>query len=345
MGFKVTSNNVSNAANTSKFDVNYAALDQYVVDTAECQQPETLNGVIVGIVDLGNQRLPDAEYDVDSGDESLTVEELTEKYVTEIESGKVSKFDIVKDWSTRPPKEVIKKFVPQKDRQCITYAVDFMDIMLDKSQFFGEKSEPKPLRLYFGGSFYNTHSKKMIVQNLLPLKIANIAKDPKNDKVWSLSPKSQLHKMAVASKLINTGDAFLPDNIDELLGKTLQFKVQIGFNEKGDKKYYFEKMSFIGALQRKDKPFEDVETFLIQMDEPNDPVALKNLRKHLLNTMELATNFEGSALQKQLLEVRPNSFKDTTGSSPSVVKKESVKAPVESTSSDSNDDDDSDDWS
>ena len=194
MAFKVTSNNVSNAANTSKFDVNYAALDQYTVDTAECQQPETLNGVIVGIVDLGNQRLPDAEYDVDSGDESLTVEELTEKYATEIDSGKVSKFDIVKDWSTRPPKEVIKKFVPQKDRQCITYAVDFMDIMLDKSQFFGEKSEPKPLRLYFGGSFYNTHSKKMIVQNLLPLKIANIAKDPKNDKVWSLNQKSQLHK-------------------------------------------------------------------------------------------------------------------------------------------------------
>ena len=342
MGFKVTSNNVSNAANTSKFDVNYAALDQYTVDTAECQQPETLNGVIVGIVDLGNQRLPDAEYDVDSGDESLTVEELTEKYATEIESGKVSKFDIVKDWSTRPPKEVIKKFVPQKDRQCITYAVDFMDIMLDKSQFFGEKSEPKPLRLYFGGSFYNTHSKKMIVKNLLPLKITNIAKDPKTQKLWSLSPKSQLHKMAVAAKLINTGDAFLPDNIDELLGKTLQFKVQIGFNEKGDKKYYFEKMSFIGALQRKDKPFENVDVFLIQMDDENDPEALKNLRKHIINTQMMATNWSGSALEKQLLEVRPNSFKDNTGSSPAVVKKETVKAPVESTSSDSNDEDD---WS
>jgi len=177
MAFKVTASNTT-STNQDRPQVNYAALDQYVVDTAECQQPETLNGVIVGIVDLGNQRLPDAEYDVDSGDESLTVEELTEKYATEIESGKVSKFDIVKDWSTRPPKEVIKKFVPEKDRQCITYAVDFPDVMLDKSQFFGEKSEPKPLRLYFGGSFYNTHSKKMIVKNLLPLKITNIAKDP-----------------------------------------------------------------------------------------------------------------------------------------------------------------------
>ena len=337
MAFKTT----SIATTTSKSDrpaVNFDDLNSYVVETAECQQPETLNGVIVGIIDLGNQRLPDAEYDVDSGDEDLSVEELEAKYADEIAAGKISKFDFVKDWSTRPPKEVIKKFVPQKDRQCITYAVDFMDIMLDKGQFFGEKSEPKPLRMYFGGQYYHQGLKKMIVQNLLPLKITNIAKDTRNEKLWSLSTKSQLHKMAVASKIINTGEAFLPDQIDELLGKTLQFKVQIGFNEKGDKKYYFEKMSFVGAIQRKDKPFENVDTFLIQMDDDNDPEALKQIRKHLLNTMEMATNFEGSKLQKQLLEVRPQSFGGTS-SSPAVVKKETPKAVVE----DSTDVDD-DDW-
>ena len=185
----------------------------------------------------------------------------------------------------------------------------------------------------------------MIVQNLLPLKITNINSDRNGKPIFSLNPKSQLHKMAVAAKLINTGDAFLPDRIDELLGKTLQFKVQIGFNEKGDKKYYFEKMSFLGSIQKKDKPFENVETFLIEMASENDPEALKQIRKHLLNTMEMATNFEGSALQKQLLEVRPNSFKDNSGSSvgsPAVVKKEESKAPVDQQSDDSNDEDD---WS
>lgn len=337
MAFK-TSAVTTTSNNSDRPQVDFDALNEFVVEQVGCQQPETLNGVLTGIIDLGNQKLPDAEYDVDSGDESLTVEELTDKYSADIESGKISKFDIVKDWSTRPPKEVIKKFVPQKDRQCISYCVDFPDVMLDKGKFFGENSEPKPLRLYFGGQYYNTFSKKMMVQNLLPLKITNIAKDPQNSKVWSLSPKSQLHKMAVAAKLINTGDAFLPDNIDELLGKTLQFKVQIGFNEKGDKKYYFEKLSFLGAIQRKDKPFEDVPVFLIQMDEENDPEALKGLRKHIINTMEMSTNFEGSALQKQLLEVRPNSFKDNSGS-PSVVKKEESKAPVDTKSDDSNDDD------
>ena len=337
MAFK-TSAVTTTSNNSDRPQVDFDALNEFVVEQVGCQQPETLNGVLTGIIDLGNQKLPDAEYDVDSGDESLTVEELTDKYSADIESGKISKFDIVKDWSVRPPKEVIKKFVPQKDRQCISYCVDFPDVMLDKGKFFGENSEPKPLRLYFGGQYYNTFSKKMMVQNLLPLKITNIAKDPQNSKVWSLSPKSQLHKMAVAAKLINTGDAFLPDNIDELLGKTLQFKVQIGFNEKGDKKYYFEKLSFLGAIQRKDKPFEDVPVFLIQMDEENDPEALKGLRKHIINTMEMSTNFEGSVLQKQLLEVRPNSFKDS--GSPSVVKKEESKAPVGQQSDDSNDDDD-----
>ena len=337
MAFK-TSAVSTTSTNTDRPQVDFDALNEFVVEQVGCQQPETLNGVLTGIIDLGNQKLPDAEDDVESGDESLTVEELTDKYSDDIESGKISKFDIVKDWSTLPPKEVIKKFVPQKDRQCISYCVDFPDVMLDKGKFFGENSEPKPLRLYFGGQYYNTFSKKMMVQNLLPLKITNIAKDPQNSKVWSLSPKSQLHKMAVAAKLINTGDAFLPDNIDELLGKTLQFKVQIGFNEKGDKKYYFEKLSFLGAIQRKDKPFEDVPVFLIQMDEENDPEALKGLRKHLINTMEMSTNFEGSALQKHLSEVRPNSFKDS--GSPSVVKKEESKAPVGQQSDDSNDDDD-----
>ena len=339
MAFKVTGSNTTTTS--TKPTVDFDALNDFVVEQVGCQQPETLNGVVVGIIDLGNQKLPDAEYNVDSGDEDLSVEELEAKYADEIAAGKISKFDFVKDWSTRPPKDVIKKFVPQKDRQCISYCVDFPDVMLDKGQFFGEKSEPKPLRLYFGGQYYHQGLKKMIVQNLLPLKLSNIAKDPRNDKLWSLSTKSQLHKMAVASKIINTGEAFLPDQIDQLLGKTLQFKVQIGFNEKGDKKYYFEKMSFLGAIQRKDKPFENVDVFLIQMDDENDPEALKNLRKHIINTQMMATNWNGSVLEKQLNEVRPQSFGGT--SSPAVVKKETPKAVVESVDSNSNEDDD--DWS
>lgn len=321
MAFKTSS--VTTSDNSSKVEVNFAELNQYVVDTVDCEQPSVMNGVITGIIDLGNQKLPDAEYDVDDEDKALSIEQLTDKYQDKIDEGKITKFDLAYDSKTKTRK--IKKFVPQKDQQCITYIVDFPDTLLDKSKFFGENSEPKPLRLYAGGQFMfkneETGKKEPRIQNLIPLKVTNIAKDGES-KVWSMNPKGILHQMAVAAKLIKTGESFLPQDIDKLLGQTLQFKVQIGFNEKDGNKYYFEKMSFVGAIQKKDKPFENVETFLIQMDENNDVESLKQIRKHVINTMQQATNWEGSALQSQLLESRPNSFKE---SSPAVVKEDDKK--------------------
>ena len=56
--------------------------------------------------------------------------------------------------------------------------------------------------------------------------------------------------------------------------------------------------------------------------------------------MSNALNFSGDIIEKQAMEVKPQFFKDVTGS-PSVVKKEVPKAVVE----DSTDVDDSDDWS
>ena len=337
MAFKTSA--VSTTTNNSdRPQVDFDALNEFVVEQVGCQQPETLNGVLTGIIDLGNQKLPDAEYDVDSGDESLTVEELTEKYSADIESGKVSKFDIVKDWSTRPPKEVIKKIVKQKPQQCVTYIVDFPDILVDKAKFFGDESKPLPLRLYAGGNFFNTYQKKELIQNPMPLKWSNINSDKSGKPIFSLALTSQLHKMAVASNIVKTGEAFEPHRVDELLGKTLQFKVQVGRNDKG---YYFEKLSFVGAIQKKDKPFENVQTFMVQFGEENDVEVLKHLRRHVYNTMSNALNFSGDIIEKQAMEVKPQFFKDTTGS-PSVVKKEVVGKEVVSKSTD---EDDSDDWS
>lgn len=286
-------------------NVDFNALNQYVIGIAECEQPETLNGYISYIVDLGTQKQPDSEYNVDEEDKGLTIEELEEKYADDIESGKIRKFDLSYDNDVKA--KVIKKFVPQKDRQSYVYAVDFPDIMLDKGQFFGvENSEPKPLRLWSGGQFYNKAKEKMLVQNMIPLKIT------KDEKIgWTMNTKSATYKMALASKLIKTGEAFLPQDLDKLLGQTLQFQVQI-YNQpsnKGDgKEYYTEKLKFVGAIQKKDKPFENVETHLIQFNKENDEKALKEVRKHILNTIEQATNFEGSAIQKQLQSIRPESL-------------------------------------
>ena len=341
MAFK-TSSTASTSTTQDRPQIDFKALEDYVIKTVDCEQPETLNGVIVGIIDLGNQAIKDSEYDVDKGDENLTIEELEAKYKDKLvenfegdaQFGKITKFDLAYD--NKLGKKVIKKFVKQKPQQCITYVVDFPQTLVDKAQFFGEESNPLPLRLYAGGNFFNTYQKKELIQNPMPLKWSNINSDKSAKPIFSLALTSQLHKMAVASKIVKTGEPFTPDRVDELLGKTLQFKVQVGRNDKG---YYFEKLGFVGAIQKKDVPFENVNTFMVQFGEDNDVEVLKQLRRHVYNTMSNALNFSGDIIEKQALEVKPQFFKDNSGS-PSVVKKEESKAPVGQQSDDSNDDDD-----
>lgn len=290
-GFQVYS--AESADGSNKSTVDFEALNSYVVETADLESGDTLIGFISGIYDLGTQKLPDAEYNVDKGDEDLTIEELTEKYQEKIDSGEITKFEMSYDNDVKS--RVIKKFVPQKDRQAVCYSVDFPEIMLDKAPFFGGESDPKPLRLYYGGEWWDKPTKKMVINSVIPLK------KTKDDKLgWTMHPMSQLYKMAVASKVITDKQAFQPEMIDQLLGKSLQFKAQIFFNESGGNKYYNEKLNFVGALARGQKEYEGVSTSLIMFHAENDETALRELRNHVINTMARATNFEGSALQKQL---------------------------------------------
>ena len=300
---------------SDKPKVDFDALNKYVVETCQLQQPETLLGVVAVIADLGTQKLPDSEYDLDKEDEGLTIEELTvkhsallaENHPTEKQVGKITKFG--KSYDGMKKEWVIRKFVKQADRQAVAMAIDFPDITLDKGKFFGEtEPNPKPLRLWLGGQYWNKfigEKGKMLIQNVIPLKVTNIAQPPA--KVWSMNPKSIPHKMAVASKVVETGEAFLPQDIDKLLGKTLQFKAQVFFNKGTDgKQYYTEKVSFAAGLARGQTERSVENTYLVQFNKENDPQALKELRAHVINTIEQATNFEGSAIQKQLDEVRGN---------------------------------------
>ena len=303
---------------SNKPTVNFEELNQYVVDTCQLQQPETMLGVVSVMVDLGTQKQNDAEYDLDESDKGLSIEELTDKYSLEIHEGRIRKFD--KSYDSKTKSWVIRKFVPQQDRQSIVYAVDFPDIMLDKGKFFGEEEGKnlKPLRLWIGGQYWNKYQEKMLVQNVIPLKVTNIA-DQGQPKKWSMNPKSSLYKMAVAAKIINQGDAFLPQDADKLLGKTLQFKAQVTFNKGNDgKQYYTEKFSFAAGLARGQVEKEVENTYLIQFNQDNDPQALKELRKHVVNTIQQATNYvnqetgELSAIAKQLEALRSGDKQGST---------------------------------
>lgn len=319
--------NQSNASN--KPTVDFDALNRYVVETCQLQQPETMLGVISVIVDLGTQKQQDAQYKLNDEDANLSIEQLTEKYSLDIHEGKIVKFDNAYDNDSKAWK--IHKFVKQQDRQSIVYAVDFPDIMLDKGRFFGEtEPNPKPLRLWIGGQYWNKYvgeKGKMLVQNVIPLKVT------KDDKIsgWTMNPKSSLYKMALAAKIINTGEAFLPQRVDELLGKTLQFKAQVFFNKAKDgKEYYTEKLAFAAGLARGQSERELENTYLIQFNQENSPVALKEVRKHVINTIEQATNYtnqetgEDSVIKKQLESLRSGSSSEEGVKQPETPKKQPV---------------------
>lgn len=288
----------SSTKSEKKSDVDWNKLNEFVVETCNLQERETLVGYVSAIVDLGTQKLPDAEYvsDVDPDDEADFMDDNPGVY-----------FKDGFDPDTRKPARM--KCVPQKDQQCISLAVDFPDIIVDKGQFFGE-SNPKPLRLWMGGTFYS-QANGMVVARPTPLKVVNLDKERKTKK-WSFSPLHLCYKMAVAAKLIKAGECFLPSQIDELLGKAFQFEAQVFFKEgKDKKKYYTEYIKFVGGLGRgQSEPELVTEPVLIQFNAKNKPEHLKEIRSHVVNTMKMATNFEGSPIQSQLEALYNNSESD-----------------------------------
>lgn len=282
--FEIYGATQSDSSNKPKVD--YNELNKYVVETANLTERETLVGVVAGIVDLGTQEQPDAEV-------TFTGTALDEQ--DEIKRSPNTYFKDGIDQQSRKP--VRLKCWPQKPIQSVAIAVDFPDIVIDKGRFFGE-SNPQPLRLWLGGQFWN-ESKGMLIARPTPLKVVNIDKQAAKPK-WSFSPLHLFYKMAVGAKLIKSGEVFLPQQIDQLVGKSFQFEAQIFFKESKGKEYYNEYIKFVGGLGRGQASYENPNTFMLQFNKPNKSEDLKQLRNHVINTIKAAKNYDGSPIQKQL---------------------------------------------
>lgn len=267
--------------------VDWDALNKYVVETAQLENRETLVGYVAVIADLGTQEQPDAEvsFTGSSDDEAEAIAANPNTYF--------------KDGIDQTSKKKVRlKCWPQKPIQCVAVAVDFPDIIIDKGTFFGE-SNPLPLRLWLGGQFY-TQDSGMIIGRPTPLKIN------KSTGSWSFDKKHLFHKMAVAAKLITPDGVFLPQDIDKLLGAAFQFEAQVFFKESKGKQYFTEYVKFVSGLGRGQSQPELLTTpYLIQFNQPNDKEALSQLRNHVINTMKRAENWEGSLISKQLEEAKP----------------------------------------
>lgn len=291
--------NTKNDSSENKSKVDWKAIQNYTIETAQLQERETLVGYISAIVDLGIQNQEDAEYvsDVEESEEDDYIDDHPGTY-----------FKDGLDPEKKTPCRL--KCVPMKPQQAIGIAIDFPDIIVDKGQFFGE-SNPKPLRLWMGNQFYLQSASMMVIGRPIPLRVTNLDKTRKTKK-WSFAQNHVCYKMAVAAKLIKTGECFLPNDIDKLLGEAFQFSAQV-YNKpgKGGAEYYTEYVNFVGALGRGQSAPELATTpILIQFNEKNNPEHLKELRNHVINTMKLAKNWEGSMIQKQLEGIKNASGSD-----------------------------------
>lgn len=278
--------------------VDWDGLNHYTVETANLQEPETLVGVVTGIVDLGMQEQPDAEV-VFAGtkeDEEKIIADKPDTYFKDGIDQQTKKRARLKCW-------------PVKPQPCVAVAVDFPDILLNKGQFFGDKdTEPKPLRMWLGDQFY-VQGVGSVVSRPAVLKPTVLNKDcKKGDEIWSLAPNHLFYKMAVASKIIKPGEAFDARRIDEVVGQAYQFQAHIFLKAgKDGKEYLNEKIKFVGGLGRgQSAPESPVEPFVVQFNRINSEESLKQLRGHVINTIKQALNYNGSAIQKQLgEEVKP----------------------------------------
>lgn len=278
----------------------YKAMNEFVVETAQLQEGETLIGIVAGIVDLGTQKQPDSEMPY-AGTEQDEADEIAKNSNTYFKDGY--------DYAAK--KNVRMKCWPNKPVQCVALAIDFPDIIIDKGQFFGE-SKPLPLRIWMGGQFY-TQEHGMVIGRPIPLKVNKKLGD------WSFDVKHQLYKMAVDSKLVKTGQPFAPKRIDELLGKAFQFKAQVFMKPgKDGKEYYTEYIKYVGGLGRgQSSPDYELEPFMIQFNAKNSEEKMKELRWHVINTIKQASNYPGSELEAQLDEIA-----ESKGSSSDVKPKE-----------------------
>lgn len=301
-----------------KSNVDWAGLNQYVVDTCGLQTKKALIGVVSAIVDLGLQPLPDGEYDLDPDDVNLTEDELKQKYAEDFikhSNGEAYGFTFGTVYDGQKKDWLLKKLVKQPPRQCVAFAVDFPSKQLDKGKFFGDTSgETKPLRLWMGGNWYRTEmvdgvEKRIdIIQNLTPIKRTN------DDKLgWTVNPKSLIYKMAVATGVIDETQPFDASNLGDILGKSAQFEVSVGFNaDKKDasKKHYFERIKLMGQLME-GIPVPTIDkTTLIQFNSENNLKDLNEVRAHVKNTIRGALNYTGSVIEGQLEAIKNGALRN-----------------------------------
>lgn len=299
--------------------VDWAALNKYIVEECDAEDGATLTGVISQFVDLGIQKQEDGKKPT-----SLDTKEKQEKYLEKwepfFEGQEPPYFEQLKNHKTGEM-EWFERW-KQRPQQCFTFAIDFPDIMLDKGKFFGdENSKKRPLRIYLGGEFY--YGKEIGNAIDSPL-VARVRKTDSGG--YSFPNNSLVYKMASATKSLDDKGNFGLFDIEKLLGKSCLFNIKV-FLAEG--KYLNQRISSPSPLMRGTDPIpmnedlggitfvtgdgsgvegEVIKVGSISFIKENDLDMVKELSNHVINRARMASNWGESILRKQLEEVKEQEY-------------------------------------
>lgn len=282
-------NTQSTNDNQSAKKVDWDARAKYLVEKVGTQnKPKAMIGIISGVIDLGLQAQEDAKMEW-KGDEESEQEELTknpDQYFETLpnDKGVPTRY---KRWKVKPCQQV-------------ALTIDFPNILLNQSQFFGEDDgKEHPLRMLLNGEFYLKDVGKVVGK---PYNIKEVKQD---DGSWAFKNNTQLHKLASATDVLNEKGHFKPNMLGKLLGKAALFEVQVFLKKGSDgKEYLNEKIKLSGQVPEvmipmiPELPSEYI--YGVNFKGVQKTEVLKQLRQSVINTMKLAQNFEGSDIQKAL---------------------------------------------
>lgn len=288
----------STTAGAERKTVDWDALNQEVINTVGTQKKaKSVVGYISGIVALGKQPQPDAEV-VFTGNEEDERQEVAKNPNTYFKNGK-----------DQTGKEVRFKCWPVKPTECVAVTVDFSQYQVNKGKYFNdENAKPLPLRLLMNGEFV-FKGQPYSERGLAKMYKLNVKKN-KDDK-WSLVPNNKLYQMAVATGVIEDGDAFVPNDIGKLIGKPALFEIRVYLR---DDKYFTEEIALAGMIPE-GLPVPEVDgstLYGVYFNAQNDVDCLKQLRVSIRNQMKKATDYEGSVVQKELDTIFKSNTPTTT---------------------------------
>ena len=255
-------------------NVDWDGLNKHVAETVQealgCEEgtPASAIGFISGVVDYGKHQDPERVEPMDEGDASA--KKWKEDMVTK---GKAENRDGVFHYQAAPCQEV-------------GIFVDF-PFNVDKGQFFGD-SNPAPYRVLLGGVFKGEPAQKTKIQGY-----------PNSKNVWVFGDKNRATKLAKAAKLKDLKDGFAQDRLLELIGKPLQFNVEVFINDAG---YLQEKITNPSPIMAgiPIPEYDEELLFYVGLNEDNEDKYVKVLTKPVKEYQKVALDYEGSKLSIQL---------------------------------------------